>query len=109
MQLELIEWHDLPIAELSLKEDGVRLVVTPWDDKAQSYLTAELLLQEIEGLEVEISGSPTADDLKNMEVTMFEFVHLDETTISGSLGILPGMAGYWKMDFQRARWVLSHA
>ena len=104
--LESVSWHDLPVDSISIGKNGLRLVVTPFDEHTRSYGSVELTLEALEGLTFELSSQPTSNDLGNIEVATFDFKHIAAATISGSLGLLPGSGGYWSIKFQQAKWTL---
>ena len=104
--LESLSWHDLPVDSISIGKNGLRLVVSPFDEYTGTYGSVELTLEAIENLTLELSGQSTWNDLSNIEVASFDFQHIAAATISGSLGLLPGSGGYWSIKFQQAKWSL---
>jgi hypothetical protein len=104
--LEDIQWHDLPVEELRLSSKGIHMVVSPFEESEQAYAEVCLVLSSIEDLNVSITGSPLGDDLANIEVVSFGFVHLRPNEVSGSIELLPGQAGLRRISFSRAKWEL---
>ena len=104
--LEHIQWHDLPVDGISFGVDGVRMVVTPYEESAGAYAAVCLSLSSVEGLSISVVGTLSADDLSGLEVVSFEFRHVEPGQISGSIEILPGQAGLWRISFTRATWEL---
>ena len=104
--LEDIQWHDLPVEEIFLGSNGIRMVVTPFEESEQTYAEVCLALNSIEALNVSITGAPSGDDLANIEVVSFGFAHIGPNEVSGSIELLPGQAGLWRISFSRAKWEL---
>lgn len=85
---------------------GIRILVTPYEESKQAYTDVCLTLNSIETLNISITGAPSSDDLANIEVASFEFIHVGPSQISGSIELLPGQTGLWRISFSRANWEL---
>ena len=60
--LTSIEWHDLPVATLSITERGIELVVTPWMESAGAYARYALRITDPENLQLNVNGAFSAKD-----------------------------------------------
>lgn len=103
-----IEWHDLPIADFSIGEGGIVLVVTPFDDSTGQYRRLSLRLFEFEDVYVKMDSDITLSTLtlSEMEVDGFEFYQLGNK-LSGKLSILTGSTGFWGIEFKNAEWTFE--
>jgi hypothetical protein len=104
-----IDWHDLPIDALSITSAGIELVVTPWMENKNAFGRYRLSITEAEILEVDITGSLSANDSDGLEVNSFDYTLVSSRRISGKIGILPGDAGHWSISFGNANWSLEAA
>ncbi|WP_221795203.1 hypothetical protein [Oceanobacter mangrovi] len=103
-QFEQFVWHDLPVQEITFSAIGLKLVVTPYNENAEEY---DKYCLELEGNFVySLQGSFTSDSLEQLEVATLNYDLLENGTISGKLGLLPGDDGYWTISFQSAMWKL---
>ena len=102
--LDSIEWHDRPVAALSVTGSGVELLVTPWVEAAGAYARYALRITEAEKLGVNLTGALSAQDLNALEVSTLDYALSSTGRISGTIGILPGEAGYWTISFRNAIW-----
>lgn len=107
--LSSIEWHDLPLVEICISETGLSLTVIPYDEDTASYGRYVLRITDTESMSLKVIGSPSAKDLGSMEVSTFTYSIDVSGRITGSLGVLPGHAGFWKISFVNARWELTRA
>lgn len=100
-----IEWHDLPIADFSIGESGIILVVTPFDDSSGQYRSLSLKLFGFEDVYVKMDSEITLSTLalSELEVNRFEFHHIGDK-LSGKLSILTGSTGFWGIEFKNAEW-----
>ena len=105
--LEDFEWHDLPVDSLTIQTAGLKLVTTPYNDARQSYDLAVLTLGDCTELDIAIDGRLDPKDLNELEVKSLDCVHQQDGTLSGTLGILPGSAGFWTIKFTNATWSLT--
>jgi hypothetical protein len=105
--LTSIEWHDLPVATLSVTERGIELVVTPWIESAGAYARYALRITDPENLELTVNGGLSAEDFGDLEVSKFAYTFSPTERMSGTIGILPGGAGYWTISFVNAIWSLE--
>jgi hypothetical protein len=100
--LEQIEWHDLPISKIELNETGIEIIVTPYNEDEQDYEYFALKVSGYSTVKLSVEGILNIDDQKNLEISSFEY-QLDELNlVSGVIGILPGNAGFWTIDFTKA-------
>ena len=106
-ELEDLEWHDLPVTSLCFRAEDVSLDVTPFDESTGAYSRYRLTLSEASALTVSMEGRLSADDRQRLEVARFEYSPAGDGRISGTLGLLPGSAGYWELAFEDARWALE--
>ena len=102
--LSSIEWHDLPVYGIHIEESGLSLVVTPYNAVTDTYDTRILRITDAEHVDVRMTGTLTAEDLLSMEVARFDYSVAPSGRITGTLGLLPGDAGYWALSFTDARW-----
>lgn len=107
--LNSIAWYDLPLANLSVSELGVELVVTPWIESVDAYARYALRIREAESLELDVTGELSSRDFRDLEVSKFEYTIDSAGRISGTIGILPGGAGYWGISFANAMWSFEAA
>lgn len=98
-----IEWHDLPVADVSIGEAGIALIVTPFDDSVGEYRSFSLKLFNFEDVRVEMASKITLSTLADMEVHRFEYQQ-SSGKISGKLSILTGSTGFWSIEFKNAEW-----
>ena len=106
-QLRAIEWHDLPLSSFQLGCDGLILVATPYNNVARRYEKIRLRVWDMTDLVLSIAGRITSCDLSDLEISDFTYTQHDEDRVSGTLGILPGGEGYWKMEFRLAKYSLD--
>lgn len=106
MLLNEIEWHDLPISELSIGTDVIRLVVTPYDDENDCYKAFTLTLSEFSNIDLKIAGKHNPKSLLGLEITSFNY-KVSEGKVSGEIGIIPGESGYWSIKVEDAKWSLK--
>ena len=102
--LDSIEWHDLPLASLSLSDRGVALVVTPWLEATDTYARYSLQIADAESIKLDVTGALSPIDFTNLELSKFEYTVGLNDRITGTIGILPGEAGYWAISFANATW-----
>ena len=107
MEIQEIEWHDLPLSALRISEHSVDLLVTPFDDAQHAYSEVLLTLSDADEIVLEISGVMTSHDFEGMDVTAFDWSLEKDGRISGTIGILPANRGYWTISFKRAVWHLQ--
>jgi hypothetical protein len=109
--LESITWHDLPLESISISCHGLELLVTPFCEATQSYLSCRLILTKADSLSVNLSGEPMPNGLSQLEISGFTYTHSsdDSGRVSGQIGILAGNAGYWEFAFVNAHWQLDEA
>ena len=105
--LTSIEWHDLPVATLSITERGIELVVTPWMESAGAYARYALRITDPENLQLNVNGAFSAKDFGGLEVSKFGYTFSPTELMSGTIGILPGDAGYWTISFVNALWLFD--
>jgi len=102
--LSSIEWHDLPVATLAITECGIELVVTPWIESAGEYARYTLRITDPENLQLNVNAALSAKDLGALEISEFDYTACQNERLSGTIGILPGGAGYWTISFVNAVW-----
>jgi hypothetical protein len=102
--LTSIKWHDLPVATLAITECGIELVVTPWIESADAYARYALRITAPENLHLDVNGALSAKDFGNLEVSKFDYTVSQTERVSGTIGILPGGAGFWTISFVNAVW-----
>lgn len=105
--LNLFEWHDLPVKSLTLSERGVSLVVAPFDDVSDSYDFYHLKIEDAASFLFDITGDLSPMDLISLEIFTFDYETLADGRLDGSIGILPGNAGYWSFTFRNAAWSIA--
>ncbi|WP_395790963.1 hypothetical protein [Aquimonas sp.] len=105
--LSSIEWHDLPVSEIRVGEGGVSLTVTPYNEANDSYDMQVLRITDAETINIRISGSLSPKDLSSLEVSAFTYSIELSGRISGTIGLLPGQAGFWELSFTKARCELA--
>ena len=106
IDLDSIEWHDLPLESIRIGHDSIELTISVFDETTQEYLIHQLKLVEFTALELSIKSKLTIDDLLSMEVSKFDYL-LKGSSLSGTIGILPKNAGFWTIEFENALWDLS--
>ena len=109
MALDAFEWHDLPIARVSITGQGLELVVTPYDDETGTYRSCRLSVSDAEQLTIDLNGELSLKDLRTLEVSSFDHSVAGSGRVSGTIGILPGNAGFWEISFANALCSLEHA
>lgn len=102
--LSSIDWHDLPVTALTIRPDRLELLVTPYSEASRNYYTVRLSLVKPSALLLQIEGHALLQDLNDLEVSTFSYSLGASGLLSGALGLLPGRAGYWKVEFQEAEW-----
>ncbi|MBB3955920.1 hypothetical protein [Novosphingobium sediminicola] len=102
--LDSIEWHDLPLASLSISECGVALVVMPWIESTYTYARFVLKITDARSINLDVNGTLSLADFTNLEVSKFEYEICSNGRISGTVGILAGGAGYWEISVASATW-----
>ena len=107
--LDSIEWHDLPVTSLSITESGISLVVTPYVEVSGSYVSRTLRITDADTLQLDIAGSLTPKDLDALEISSLNYTLSSLGRISGTIGFLPGHAGFWAVSFANAAWSLDEA
>jgi hypothetical protein len=101
------EWHDLPVDSITIMERGVMVDVQPFNDDADGYEHATLLLLDANAIEFDVQGKLSPKDLADLEIKDFDVVESAPGRITGSLGILCGDAGYWTVRITNALWQLE--
>lgn len=104
--LESFEWHDLPIESFSFSQTGISLVVTPYNEVSGSYDCYHFKIEDATSLKLDIQGDLSSKGLSALEISSFDRVILADGRLDGSIGILPGNAGYWSVTFRNAAWSL---
>jgi hypothetical protein len=104
--LSSIEWHDLPVSGIRIEESGLSLAVTPYNALVGVYDTRILRITDAEHVDIRMTGTLTAEDFRSMEVSTFDYSVGPSGRITGTLGLLPGEAGYWALSFTNAQWEL---
>lgn len=107
--LEAFEWHDLSVIKVSLTERGLELVVAPYDQEADREVFRCLRIVEADALSLDITGELSPRDMRSLEVSSFDYAIAPSGRMTGTLGLLPGSAGFWKIAFMNARWSLEDA
>lgn len=107
--LSSIEWHDLPVSAIRIEESSLSLVVTPYNALADAYDTRILRITDAEHFGIRMTGTLGTEDLQSMEVSTFDYSVGLSGRITGTLGLLPGQAGFWELSFTNARWELVDA
>ena len=105
-RLGIVEWHDLPLDNISINHDSIKIDISAIVDGAKDYRQFSLELSGFTNCSVNISGDLNSAVLKELEVAKFDYKEV-EGLLSGSIGILPGNAGYWSVDFENAKWVFD--
>jgi hypothetical protein len=105
--LSFIDWHDLPVSEIRISESGISLFVTPYNEASGAYEFRVLRISDAETLSINVTGSLHANDLSNLEVHSFDYAVAPSGRITGTLGLLPGQAGFWELSFTNAKWELA--
>ncbi|WP_394212877.1 hypothetical protein [Enterovibrio calviensis] len=104
-QFEQFECHDLPVEEITLSANGLRLIVTPYNESIAGY---DNYCLELKGtFEYSLQGPFSSESLEQLEVATLKYHLLENGTISGELGLLPGNDGYWTILFHSAMWKLQ--
>ncbi|MFT5431747.1 MAG: hypothetical protein ACI9OJ_002445 [Myxococcota bacterium] len=106
-ELEKVEWHDLPVSSMCFREDSFEIVVTSYDEQLEDYTSATLRLWAYESIEVDVQGRLSRPDQANIGVHRFDYELDEEGLLSGELGLLPGVAGFWRVAFTKAAWTLE--
>jgi hypothetical protein len=101
------EWHDLPLDRIVITERGVTVDVRPFNDDADRYEQATLLLLDADEIDFDVRGKLSLKDLRNLEITDFDAEESELGRITGSLGILFGGTGYWTIRVTNALWQLE--
>lgn len=101
--LNSIEWHDLPVGSLSIKEYSIELVLLSFDEETSNYVSHKLTLRNFESVHINIQGTLTSQELQGLEINRFEY-SIQEELLNGSIGIFPGSGGYWSVVFSKAEW-----
>ena len=109
ISLSSIEWHDLPASEIRITETGISLTVTPYNEATDSYDCRVLRITDAESISLKVAGSLSRKDLSSLEVSTFTYSVEPSERITGTLGLLPGQAGFWELSFTSARWELAGA
>lgn len=104
--LSSIEWHDLPVSGIRIEDSWLSLVVTPYNALADTYDARILLITDAEDFSIRMTGTLSAEDFRSMEVTTFDYSVGSSGRITGTLGLMPGQAGFWELSFSNARWEL---
>ena len=101
------EWHDLPVGRISVIEKGVTIDALPHNDAAARYDHATLSLLDADLISFDIQGALSLKDLGNLQIMDFDVVESAPGRITGTLGILCGDAGYWKIQVTNAVWQVT--
>ena len=106
--LDKIEWHDLVVSRLCISESGIELVVNPYNETAATYDRFRLTLRGASSMRLDVQGELSLRDWSDLEVSRFDYRAGNDRRLSGTLGILPGSAGFWTIAFESAQWELEH-
>ena len=90
-------------------ESGFSLVVTPYVEDSASYISRTLSISDAETLQLDITGSLSPEDLDGLEISSLTYTLSSVGRISGTIGLLPGRAGFWSISFANAAWSLGEA
>ena len=101
------EWHDLPVDRIAITERGMLVDVRPFNDDADRYEQATLLLLDAEAIDFDVRGKLSLKDLGDLEITDFDVEESTPGRISGLLGIIYGGTGYWTIRVTNALWQLE--
>ena len=107
--LDSLDWHDLPVSSLELNERGFSLVVTPYNEVKGNYDSRTLHITGPDSFQFKFAGVLSAKDLGSIEVSTFQYAARSSGSIDGTIGFLPGQAGYWEVSFTNAAWSLDDA
>ena len=105
--LSKFEWHDLPVLRMSISESGINLVVAPYNEAAAKYDRFQLTLRDASSVRLDVQGNLSPRDWSDLEVSRFDYHSGDDGRLSGTLGVLPGSAGFWTIAFDNAQWELE--
>jgi hypothetical protein len=101
------EWHDLPLDRIAITERGVTIDVRPFNDDADRYEQATLLLLDADAIDFDVRGKLSLKDLRDREIADFDVKESEPGRITGSLGILFSGTGYWTIRVTNALWQLE--
>lgn len=108
-QLDAIEWRGLLVSAFYIGDHGLALTVAPVFDSHGSAGIATLQLSEADSMSVQLSGAMTPSDLGAIEIGWLAYKPSGPDQISGTIGLMPGDAGFWQVSFTNALWELSRA
>ena len=101
------EWHDLPVLRMCFSASGIDLVVTPYNEATAAYDRFRLTLRGASSVRLGVQGELSPRDWSDLQVSSFDYRAGDDRRLSGTLGILPGSAGFWTITFVNAQWELE--
>ncbi|MCD9087533.1 hypothetical protein [Stenotrophomonas sp. SY1] len=107
--LAAIRWHDLPASDIRIAETGISLVVAPYNEASCSYELRVLRITNAQTISFNMTGTVSAKDLSSMEISTFTYSTAPSGRITGTIGLLPGQAGFWELSFSDAQWELADA
>lgn len=107
--LDSIEWRGLLVSAFCISQNGLSLTVAPCFDSHGSAGIAVLQLSEADSISVQLSGAMAPGDFGAMEIGWLTYVPSGSDHISGTIGLMPGDAGFWQISFTNALWELSRA
>ncbi|OEG72766.1 hypothetical protein BEL05_10865 [Shewanella colwelliana] len=98
-----IVWHDLPLDGISIKTDSLDLMISPYNESTKQYDELIFKLYSFASMALSLDAQLDISNLKDMEISSFEYSQ-NKNTLSGTIGILPGNAGFWSVSFKDAQW-----
>ncbi len=109
IDLDRIEWQDLPLVALTVAATGVQLVVSVYDENACVYVGRGLQLTEADSLSFNMTGQVSESDLGSLRISAFSYSLSPEGLLTGTISILVGSSGFWEIAATDAQWRLAEA
>lgn len=102
------EWHDLPVARISIVENGVVIDVLPYEEAARLDERATLSLLDAESIEFDFGGPWSLKGSTDFMIMDFDVIETSPGRISGTLGIILNWSkGYWRIHVTDAAWQVT--
>jgi hypothetical protein len=105
-ELDSIEWRGLVVRSVNVRGNGLSLELDSVPNELGGFSTAVLDLSGAESMDLQVNGLLSLSDLDELHIHWLAYIPSGSDQISGSLGLMPGRAGFWQVDFNNASWQL---
>ena len=105
-ELDSIEWRGLAVRSINVRGNGMSLELDSVPNSLGGFSTAILDLSDADSMDLQVNGFVSPADLDELHIHWLAYTPTGSGQISGSLGLMPGRAGFWQVAFNNAHWQL---